>query len=245
MNTTCSHAAAFAPTRWTMVLNAADPTSTVAFAALSALCETYRRPLYAFIRRRGYSPADAEDLIQGFFCRIIDKNYLRAVNPAKGKFRTFLLTALSNFLRNEWAHAHRQKRGGYKSLLSLDAVDDEGRYLAEPRDGLTPEKLFERQWAETILERVMSRLGQESAHPPEVFAALKPFLTRDEESSAYQQLGQRFKMSPVALRVAVHRLRESWRIILRDEVLQTLAPGENVDEEIRYLITALMQPGRM
>ena len=240
MNTTCSNAAPFAPTRWTMVLNAADPTSNVAFAALSTLCETYRHPLYAFIRRQGYPPADAEDLIQGFFCRIIDKNYLRAVNPAKGKFRTFLLTALSNFIKNEWAHAHRQKRGGDKPVLSIDAVDDEGRSLAEPRDGLTPEKIFERQWAETILERVMSRLGRECAHPPEVFGALKPFLTRDEESSAYQQLGERFKMSPGALRVAVHRLRESWRRILREEVSQTLAPGENVDEEIRYLIAVLM-----
>jgi RNA polymerase sigma-70 factor (ECF subfamily) len=197
--------------------------------------------LYVFARRLGHSAEDAEDLTQGFFARLLEKEYLKSTQPEKGKFRTFLLTAFKRFMATEWQRAGRLKRGGGQQVISMDAVDTENRYLAEPVDQMSPEKHFDKQWAIALLDRVMLNLQREaeSAGKAELFAELKPSLTGEQDRASYLQVGERLAVSEGALRVAAHRLRQRYRDLLRQEIAQTLESAGDVDEEIRDLFASV------
>jgi RNA polymerase sigma-70 factor (ECF subfamily) len=230
-------AAGFAATRWSVVLAAAQGKRTPAAAtAMEELCRAYWYPLYAFIRRRGYESHEAEDLAQGFFARLLEKRALQDVDPQKGKFRAFLLAALKHFLANERDRAQAQKRGGAHTLLQLDSLDGETRYRLEPAHDATPEKLFERQWALTVLHQVLARLQAEAEADGKAatFASLKGFLVGDR-SQTHAAAGAALGLSEGAVKVAVHRLRRRYRELLREEIAHTVADPADVDEEIQYL----------
>jgi RNA polymerase sigma factor (sigma-70 family) len=228
----------FRTTHWSVVLGARGDTTT-SNAALGSLCKTYWRPLYTFVRRSGYKPEDAQDLTQEFFARLVEKDYLKAVVREKGKFRSFLLMALKRFLANEWDRANRLKRGGGQEIVSLDEQDTEQCYLAEPLDEMSPDKAFDRQWATTVLGQVMRRLEEEfsAAGKAQLFGRIKVFLSGDKES--YTEVGKLVGISEATLRVNVHRLRQRYRELLRLEIANTVEKPENIDEEIRYLFSAL------
>jgi RNA polymerase sigma-70 factor (ECF subfamily) len=229
----------FKTTHWSVVLAAGEGDSAGA-AALNRLCQTYWHPLYTYVRRLGQSPADAQDLTQGFFARLLEKDYLKSVDPARGKFRSFLILALKRFLANEWDHANCHKRGGGQQVISLDAVDTENRYLAEPMDGMTPERAFDRRWALTLLDEVMAHLETEFAadDKAEVFAELKGFLSGDQDQS-YTTIAQRLAVTEGALRVIVHRLRRRFRELLRLEIAHTVGSPDEVDDELRHVLLSL------
>ena len=219
-----------------MSVNHSDP--EVARAALSQICRTYWYPLYTYVRRNGCSVEDAEDLTQTFFERLLENNSIATVSPERGKFRSFLLASLKNFLINEWEKARAQKRGGRQKLVSLEETF-EARYFREPADLLTPERLYHRRWALTGLENVMSGLRQEYAEAGQVeqFDALKPSLAGG--AIPYEAVARQFHASQGAIRVWVHRLRKRYREALRSEVAQTLeSPGE-IDGELRFLFSAI------
>ena len=228
----------FVTTRWTMVLQAGREGSPQSGQALEELCRTYWFPLYAFVRRRGYGKEDAEDLVQGFFLRLLDKNYLQSVSSDQGKFRAFLLACLKHFLANEWDRAGRQKRGGGGAPLSLNWADAHSRYELGPADGLTPDRLYDRAWAILLLERVLAQLRVENAGDLRLFDALKPFLTMGKSAIPYAQAAAAVGLSESAARVAVHRLRRRYRELLRREVAETLSRPEQVEEEMRALLGA-------
>jgi len=234
--------AGFAATRWTMVLAAArgEPSPRAA-EAMAELCRVYWYPLYAFVRRRGHDTHEAEDLTQEFFARLLAKNYLAGVDRQKGKFRAFLLAAMKHFLANEWDRSQAQKRGGGQLPIRLDTLDAESRYSLEPAYSLTPEKLFERQWALTVLEQVLTRLQAEftAAGKEPVFNGLKRFLTAGRQSAGYAWAAGELGISEGAVKVAVHRLRRRYRELLREEIAQTVAGPEEIDDEIRYLLSCL------
>jgi len=209
--------------------------------ALSRLCQTYWYPLYSYVRRSGHNQEDAQDLTQEFFARLLSRDYLKAADPEKGKFRSFLLIVLKRFMANEWDKAQRQKRGGGKQIVSLDAQDTENRYLCEPIDELSPEKLYDRRCAMTLLEQVMRRLAAEfeGEGKAALFSELRPFLSGDDEGISYSELSQRTGMSEGSLRVAVCRLRQRYREVLRLEVANTVQSPEAIDDEIRDLFSAL------
>jgi RNA polymerase sigma factor (sigma-70 family) len=238
-----SDAAGFAATRWTLVLAAArGSVSPSAAEAMAELCHIYWYPLYAYVRRRGYDAHEAEDLTQEFFLRLLAKNYLAAVDREKGKFRAFLLASLKHFLANEWDRAQAQRRGGGQVVIRLDTLDAESRYRLEPWHDLTPEKLFERQWALTVLEQVLRRLEAETLAldgKQAVFGRLKQFLTGGREVASYAQVAAELEMTEGAVKAAVHRLRRRYRQLLREEIAQTVAGPEEVDDEIRYLRSCL------
>jgi RNA polymerase sigma-70 factor (ECF subfamily) len=237
-----SEAAGFAATRWTLVLAAArGKTSSRAADALAELCRIYWYPLYAYIRRRGYSTQDAEDLAQEFFYQLLVRDSLEGIVPDKGKFRSFLLAALKHFLANEWDRTQAQKRGGGQTIVSLDAPSAEIRFRVEPSHDLTPEKLFERQWALTVLNRVLSRLQEEFAAGGKagLFERLKGFLAGGPTTASYADVGRELEMSEGAVKVAVHRLRRRYRELLREEIAQTVSRPEEIEGEIRYLLSCL------
>ncbi|MFZ1932718.1 MAG: sigma factor [Thermoguttaceae bacterium] len=237
-----SDAAGFAATRWTLVLAAARGNVTPRAAeAMAELCGLYWYPLYAYVRRCGHETHEAEDLTQEFFLRLLAKNYLIGIDREKGKFRAFLLASLKHFLANEWDRSQAQKRGGGQTVLPISTADAENRYRLEPWHDLTPEKLFERRWALTVLDHVLARLQMALAFEGKqaVFDRLKPFLTGGRESSGYAAVAADLEMSEGAVKTAVHRLRRRYRQLLRDEIAQTVAgPGE-IDEEIEYLLSCL------
>ena len=231
----------FAATRWTLVLSAARRSETPrAAAALAELCGIYWYPLYAYVRRRNHDVHEAEDLTQEFFARLLEKNYLGDVDRRKGKFRAFLLAALKHFLANEWRRSHAQKRGGGEIVLSLDTSTAEDRYRLEPSHNLTPERIFERQWALTVLDRVLAGLQADwTAQGKEaIFNSLKPFLTA-QQSAGYAPVAAELGMTEGAVKTAVHRLRRRYRELLREEIAQTVAGPEEIDDEIRYLLSCL------
>ncbi len=230
----------FKTTHWTSVLNAGGADSAQAEAALANLCRAYWHPLYAFIRRSGHNPEDAQDLTQEFFARLLEKDYLKAVDREKGKFRTFLLMVLKRFLVNEYDKANRQKRGGGREILSLDESDAETKYLAGLVDTWTPEKAFERRWAGALLERVIHRLSDEMAGEGKanVFAELRGFLTGDSCRASYPEIARRLEMTEGTLRVTIHRLRQRYRDLLRLEIANTVDDPGAIDDEIRYLFAA-------
>ena len=232
----------FAATRWTMVLQAAGGAAQPRAAeAMAELCRVYWYPLYAFIRRRGHESHEAEDLTQEFFARLLTKDYLAAVDPAKGKFRSFLLVALKHFLADQWDRSQAQKRGGGRIIVPLDRVCADTRYGREPAHDLTAEKLYERQWALTVLEQVLARLrGEFLAEGKAVlFDGLEGFLVRGETSKTYAQAGSELGMTESAVKKAVHRLRRHFRRLLREEIAHTVASAEEIDEEIHYLLRCL------
>jgi len=241
LNSPSSTAPNFALTRWSVVLAAGQTDSTNARDALENLCRAYWPPLYAFVRRQGHNPADAQDLTQEFFARFLQKNYLGAVDPAKGRFRSFLLASLKHFLANEWDKARAAKRGGGGVLVPINTDSAETSCGVEPSDQLTPEKLFERRWALTLLEQVLARLRAEHLRDgkTELFEQLKATLTGERTSLPYAQIASRLGMSEVAIKVTVHRLRQRYREILREEISHTVSAPDQIEDEIRSLFSAL------
>lgn len=232
---------AFVTTHWSVVAAAGRGDAPDALAALESLCTTYWYPLYAYVRRRGYSVEDAQDLTQEFFARVLARQWVADADRAKGRFRTFLLTALSHFLANEWDRAHARKRGGGARPLALQFDTAETRYGLEPADPLTPERCFERRWALTLLEEVLGRLRAEYEHGgrSDWFAALHPCLMGSRESQPYAELAAKLKMTEGAVKVAVHRLRARYRELLREEIAKTVSSPSEVDEELRHMFSVL------
>jgi len=239
-NTTPAAQGRFATTHWSVVLQARDQESPQAGEALEQLCRAYWYPLYAYVRRKGYSPDDAQDLTQEFFARLLRGNFLHTVEQRKGRFRSFLLASFEHFLVKEWVRVTRQKRGGGQVLLSLDEEGAEARYALEPAGQLSPQKLYERRWAMTLLEQAMSRLEAECRQQGKsrLFEQAKNLLSGDAERPDYSPLAAVLEMSEGALRVAVHRLRQRYGALLREEIAQTVASPAEVDEEVRCLFGA-------
>lgn len=229
----------FSATHWSVVLRAAG-SQPGAGEALTALCQRYWYPLYAYVRRRGNLPHDAQDLTQSFFARLLEKRLLERVDPAKGKFRTFLLTAMKNFLLDEWNKANAQKRGGQVSILSIDEEVAEEQYAREPTDGITPDQLYERRWAMTLLDQAMARLETEyrRAGKAKLFDALHGSLLGAKEAS-YSEIGGGLGLAEGAVKVAAHRLRKRFRNHLRDEIAATVGEEADVDAELQELFAAL------
>lgn len=225
---------AFTTTHWTVVLQARGD-SPAATDSLARLCAAYYYPLYAFVRQRGKGREEAEDLTQEFFLRLCSGNLLEKVHPAKGKFRSFLLAALKNFLANEWDKANAQKRGGGCVVLSLDE-DYEGRYQLEPVDNASPDKLFERRWAMAVLEQTYEQVRQEMGERADRFEALKPALMGEPVDESYREIAAKLNASEGAVKVAVHRLRQKFAHTLRQIIAETLEDPREVEDELRYLI---------
>ncbi|HVM48074.1 MAG TPA: sigma-70 family RNA polymerase sigma factor [Candidatus Acidoferrum sp.] len=239
-----SHRPVFVTTHWSIVLAAANTGTADAQVALESLCRTYWYPLYAYARRRGQRVQDAQDLTQAFFARLLERRWMADADPARGRFRTFLLTAMSRFMADEWDKRRAQKRGGGVGHVPLQLEDAETRYGCEPADTCTPEQYFERRWALTLLDAVLQRLRAqyEAEGKGKVFAALHPSLAGNRESPPYRELGAQAGLSEGAVKVAIHRLRKRYRSLLREEIARTMAPGEDVDEELRHLFAALSEP---
>jgi RNA polymerase sigma factor (sigma-70 family) len=233
----------FATTHWTVVLAAGRRSTPQADHALEELCRTYWYPLYAYVRRQGHSKEDAEDLTQGFFARFLERNYLEGVHSEKGRFRAFLLAALKHFLANEYDRATCQKRGGGEAPLSLDWQDADTRYQVDPADQLSPDKLYDRAWAMTLLEQVIARLREECAAEgkAKVFEELKPFLMAGKSDIPYAQAAASLGWNEGAARVAVHRLRKRYRELLRQTIAQTLSDPAQIEEELRALFRAFAE----
>ena len=231
----------FETTHWSIVLAAGSQSTGRSREALATLCETYWYPLYAYLRRQGHNIEDAEDLTQGFFARVLEKGVLQAANPRRGRFRSFLLRSLKNYVANERDRAQAQKRGGVVPPLPLEFETARSRYLREPQDESTPESAFDRRWALTVLDRVRTRLrtdfrqrGKEA-----LFDGLKIYLVGTERQSSCHETAAGLGMSEAAVRVAVHRLRRRFGELLRDEIGQTVTNHQEVEDEIQHLIRAL------
>jgi RNA polymerase sigma factor (sigma-70 family) len=229
----------FQETHWSVVLTAGLKDTKRADEALARLCQTYWLPLYSFVRRRGYSPHDAQDLTQDFFARLLEKRLAAAANPKRGKFRSFLLASLKNFLANEWDRTQAQKRGGGATILSWDAEAAEALYARDSAAQVTPEVLFDRHCALTLMEQAMEKLERENAERPAQFAQLKEFLTSPPPAGGYEAVASELQMPAGSVAVAVHRLRGRFRQLLRAEVAQTVATPAEVDDELRHLCEAL------
>jgi RNA polymerase sigma factor (sigma-70 family) len=229
----------FDTTRWTIVLAAKDWTSPEARQALEALCKVYWPPLYAFIRRRGKSPEEAEDLTQGFFTRLLEPDFLKNVDRSRGKFRAFLLASCKYYLANERERASAIKRGGSKLVISIDRAMAEGQYQLELSDESPPDATFDRHWARTLLDTTLQQIQSEfeSAGQGERYQELKPTLVRDS-NTPYAQVAERLGISEDAVKVAAHRLRGKFREALRARIAATVGSAEEVDDEIRDLFSA-------
>ena len=231
----------FATTRWSLVLAAGGQADARSAEALSSLCELYWYPIYAFIRRQGYSASESADLTQEFFLRVLEKNYFRALDPARGRFRGFLCASVRHFLSNERDRARTLKRGGTRPPISLDVDAAEGRYQLEPHDDLTPEKLFDRRWALILLDRALTRVGRDyaDANKAALFDHLKGFLTGDSSGIPYAQVAKAMDTSEGAVKVAVHRLRRHFRDALVEEIAETVLDRADINAEIAYLMKAV------
>jgi RNA polymerase sigma factor (sigma-70 family) len=229
----------FPATRWTLVIAAADPQRKEARSALVSLCEGYWYPLYAYVRRRGYRADQAQDLTQEFFIRVLEGRYLDRADPEKGRFRSFLLTSLKFFVADEQDRQRAQKRGG-GALLPLEISSGEDRYQREPAHDETPERIFERRWALSVLDRVVERLRDEFVQHgrPEHFERLKMFLL-GKSDAPYAALAREMNTSEGALKVAIHRLRKRYRELFRQEIADTVADPNEVESELRFLADAL------
>lgn len=231
----------FVTTRWSVVLQAGRKSSPHAERALAELCQQYWYPLYAYVRRRVNSREDAEDLTQGFFAKFLEENYLEGLAAERGKFRAFLLAALKHFLANEWDKAGRQKRGGGVRHLSLDWRQADERFHFEPPDHATPDRLFDHEWAMALLGRVIHRLQAECADEgrSELFTQTRGYLMVGEAAIPYSEAAAKLEMDEGAVRVAVHRLRKRYRVLLREEIAQTVNDPAQVKEELESLQAAL------
>ena len=230
----------FATTHWTVVLAAGKRHTPQSDGALEELCRTYWFPLYAYVRRRGHTKEDAEDLVQEFFARFLEKNYLAGLSAERGRFRAFLLAALKHFLANEWDKSQAQKRGGGAAHLSLDWQTADTKFQVAATNEPSPDKAFDREWALALLAKVIERLQQECAADgkTKLFEQLKIFLTTGKGALSHADAAKKLGMDETAVRVAVHRLRKRYRQLLRDEISQTLADESQVDEEMRALFGA-------
>jgi RNA polymerase sigma-70 factor (ECF subfamily) len=236
-------AAAFPTTHWSRIVRAGDPRTPEARAALTELCAAYWYPIYAFIRRRGHASDKALDLTQDYFARLLEADVLSAADQAKGRFRAFLRTDCGYFLSDHRDKERALKRGGGRAALSIDARDAEGRYLLEPADNLTPEKLFDRAWALALLDGVLLQLGQEyadSGRTP-LFEQLKVVLTEGARSVPYAIMAERLGTTEVAIEAAARRLRARYREVLRAQISATLDDPADLDDEIRDLFAALQR----
>jgi RNA polymerase sigma factor (sigma-70 family) len=231
---------AFVTTHWSVVLTAARHDTPRARAALETLCQTYWYPLYAYVRRRGYSPEDAEDLTQAFFARLLERNAVATVTPDKGRFRSFLLASLNHFLADEWDKARAQKRGGGR-VISLDLHTAETRLEEPSARERTPEQAFERRWTITLLEQVYRKLQDEFEREGQGkrFDVLRPALAGASRDAPYAELARQLDLTEGAVKVAVHRLRQRYRALLRMTIAETVAGPEEVEDELRYLFRTL------
>ena len=231
----------FMTTHWSIVLAAGGGSSPQARTALTTLCETYWFPLYAFVRRSGYALHDAEELTQAFFAELIEKDFLGDVHRERGKFRSFLLAAMKHFLSKQRARDHAQKRGGGRRPISLDTSSAEARYRLEPQDLATPDRLYHRRWALTLLDRVLSLLRAEysAAGRAAQFERFRPLLTGDGECLPYRELARETAVSEGAVKVAVHRFRKRYRELLREEIARTVSDPAEIEEEMNALFGAL------
>jgi len=231
----------FATTHWSVISAAGKSSSPQQKLALETLCQSYWFPLYAYLRRRGYDTHQAEDFTQAFFAHLLEKKELGTADPKYGKFRSFLLVRLKYFLSDQHDRAHAKKRGGGRNVLSLSIQNAEGQYALEPAIQLSPEMLFEKSWAITVLERTMDRLEAEMArkNKQKLFDCLKVYLTADKNAIPYQDMAAELKISDGSVRIAVHRLRRRYRKLLRDEIAQTVNSEDKIDEEIECLLAAL------
>ena len=232
----------FATTSWTVVLQAAAEDSQAKSEALATLCEAYWYPLYVFVRRLGNSAGEAEELTQSFFAELLDKSKLAKTDPSRGRFRTFLLTSLQNFLRNQNRQQRAIKRGGQQTILSIDYAAAESQYSIEPSHEQTPQKAFDRDWALALLNQVLNSLAQQyaDAGKSELFEALKSHLV-GTGGTPYSTLAQRLDMKAGAIKVAMHRLRERYGQMLRLQIAKTIEKPSDVDEELRYLFQVLSE----
>ena len=220
---------------------AGGDSSSGARAALEQLCRAYWYPLYAYARRRGQSAHDAEDLVQGFFARLIEKEVLRGLERGAGRFRSFLLTCFNRFVSDQRDHDRRLKRGGGQEILSLDAAMAEERYRLEPADLLDPEKIFERRWALTVLDQVLARMKKnlEAEGKRQLFEHLQSLVVGEHGAARQAEVATRLGMSESAVAVTVHRLRQTYRRLLREEIAQTVQRPNEVEDEMRHLLAAL------
>ena len=233
----------FATTHWSVVLAAGEENTPQSAAALEQLCRSYWYPLYAFVRRQGRSPEDAQDLTQDFFAHLLSNGFPCGARPERGKFRSFLLVALRHFLVDQHRHADAAKRGGGQTLISLDINCAEARFGEEPHHASTPEKLYERAWAMTLLERARLRLGNEygAAGKGGLYERLKAFPLAGKNDQSFELTAAELGMSVGALKAAVHRMRSRYRELVREEVAHTVADPSELQEEARYLIAAISQ----
>jgi len=241
LHLTPGDAAKFTTTHWSVVLLAGQNYSAQSAEALEKLCQTYWYPLYAFVRRKGHSPHDAQDLTQAFFARLLEKNYVAQADRERGRFRTFLLAALTHFLADEWDKARRLKRGGGREVISFDAASAEERYRLEPIDQLDAAKLYERRWVTTLFDQVLAQLEEEFRDSGKggLFDQLKGSLLAEEPALSYAAVGARLSLTESAVKQAVHRMRRRYGELFREEIAQTVSgPGE-VEEELKHLFAVL------
>jgi RNA polymerase sigma-70 factor (ECF subfamily) len=237
----------FKPTRWSVVLAAADPAAGAgADQALAELCQTYWLPLYAYLRRRGYSTVDAEDLVQAFFARLLEKRTVAAADPARGRFRAFLLGSLKHFLINDWDRHSSQKRGGGIPIIELDGLEAEERCRVEPAGEDSPERLFDRQWALTVIDNCLRRLRaeHEAAGRSQLFEMLKGTIAAAPETAPYSQIAASLGVSEDLVKTAVLRLRKRYRQLLHEEIAQTVDGAADLEDEIRHLLDCLRESNR-
>jgi len=231
----------FDTTSWSLVRAAADNPNAESRQALATLCQTYWPPVYAFVRRNGYDREQSQDLTQGFFAQLLEKRFLVDADQQRGKFRSFLLTAVKHFLANEWDREHALKRGGGRTSVSIDIITAERWYEPSVVAEGTPESLFERRWALSLLEQTLARLRQEyaDAGKSSQFENLSPFLNKESGDQRYEKLADELGVAAGALRMSVHRMRRRYRELLREEISQTVSTSEEIDEEIRFLVSTL------
>jgi RNA polymerase sigma-70 factor (ECF subfamily) len=232
----------FATTLWSVVTAAGKGSSKQARSALETLCRIYWYPIYSYVRRKGYQPEEAQDLTQEFFAHLIAKEHFSLADPNKGKFRGFLLATLDYFLAREWNRAHRQKRGGKFTFVSMDEQPPEERYRLEPVDHETPEKIFLRQWTLTVLKQAMNALQSEceANGKGDLFRETKNLISGERDKAAYAQISKNLNMGEGAVRVAVHRLRQRYGDLLRNQIAHTVNSEEEVDQELRYLFQVVL-----
>jgi RNA polymerase sigma-70 factor (ECF subfamily) len=231
----------FHTTHWSQVVRASAEDSPSGQEALAKLCQAYWYPLYAYVRRRGHAPHEAEDLTQSFFARLLEKEYLKQADRDRGRFRTFLLSSLGHFLDNEWDRDKTLKRGGGYSFISWDAQPSEERYREEPFHHLTPEKMYERRWATTVLEAALEELKQayEARGRGQLFEALQIYLSGDRQAQPQAEVAVRLGLSESALKVAIHRLRRNFGKCLRAQVAHTVSSPDQIDDELRHALASL------
>ena len=239
-----NYAGRFETTQWSAVLLSAQSQQPGSRAALADLCKLYWHPIYTFVRRRGYNPDDAQDLTQGFFLSLLDRKSLRQVDPAKGKFRSFLLASLRNYLSDEFDRKRSLKRGGKIEFVPLDYESGEERYVSTATDAVTAEKIFDARWARTLMEEALRRLKQEFANQrkPAVFQVLQPFIApvSSQKLPSYEQVGEKLNVSLAGVKTLIHRLRKRYSELLREEVARTVTDPSQIDAEIHALCDALI-----